>query len=59
MLLVVVHLVGFTIEIQGVSGGIVNILGGFSFSVALRLNAGRGLLILEVSRSHKTTNHSR
>ena len=27
--------------------------------VALRPNAGHGLLILEVSRSHKTTHHSR
>ena len=27
--------------------------------VALRLNAGHGLLILEVSRSHTTTHHSR
>jgi hypothetical protein len=26
---------------------------------ALRPNAGRGLLILEVSRSHTTTHHSR
>ena len=29
------------------------------FSVALRPNAGHGLLILEVSRSHTTTQHSR
>jgi hypothetical protein len=29
------------------------------FSVALRSNAGHGLLILEVSRSHTTTHHSR
>ena len=29
------------------------------FSVALRPNAGHGLLILEVSRSHTTTHHSR
>ena len=29
------------------------------FSVALRPNAGHGLLILEVSRSHTTTYHSR
>ena len=28
-------------------------------SVALRPNAGHGLLILEVSRSHTTTHHSR
>jgi len=27
------------------------------FSVALRLNAGHGLLILEVSISHTTTHH--
>jgi len=27
--------------------------------VALRPNADHGLLILEVSRSHKTTHHSR
>ena len=27
--------------------------------VALRPNAGRGLLMLEVSRSHTTTHHSR
>jgi hypothetical protein len=27
------------------------------FSVALRPNAGHGLLILEVSRSHTTTHH--
>jgi len=31
----------------------------FFFSVALRPNAGHGLLILEVSRSHTTTHHSR
>jgi len=30
----------------------------FFFSVALRPNAGHGLLILEVSRSHTTTQHS-
>ena len=29
------------------------------FSVALRPNAGHGLLILEVSKSHTTTHHSR
>jgi len=29
------------------------------FSVALRPNAGHGLLILDVSRSHTTTHHSR
>jgi hypothetical protein len=29
------------------------------FFVALRPNAGHGLLILEVSRSHTTTQHSR
>ena len=29
------------------------------FSVALRPNAGHGLLILDVSRSHTTTQHSR
>ena len=29
------------------------------FPVALRSNAGHGLLILEVSKSHKTTHHSR
>jgi hypothetical protein len=29
------------------------------FSVALRPNAGHGLLILEVSSSHTTTHHSR
>jgi len=29
------------------------------FAVALRLNAGHCLLILEVSRSHKTTHKSR
>jgi len=29
------------------------------FSVALRPNAGHGLLIVEVLRSHKTTHHSR
>jgi hypothetical protein len=29
------------------------------FSVALRPNAGHGLLILEVSRPHTTTHHSR
>jgi len=29
------------------------------FFVALRPNAGHGLLILEVSRSHTTTHHSR
>ena len=31
----------------------------FLFSVALRPHAGHGLLILEVSRSHTTTHHSR
>ena len=31
----------------------------FFFSVALRPNAGHGLLILEVYRSHTTTHHSR
>jgi len=31
----------------------------FFFSVALRPNAGEGLLILEVSRSHTTAYHSR
>ena len=31
----------------------------FFFSMALRPNAGHGLLILEVSRSHTTTHHSR
>ena len=31
----------------------------FFFTVALRSNAGHGLLILEVSRSHTTTHHSR
>jgi len=31
----------------------------FSPPVALRPNAGHGLLILEVSRSHITTHHSR
>ena len=31
----------------------------FFFSVALRPNAGHGFLILEVSRSHTTTHHSR
>ena len=31
----------------------------FSLPVALRPNAGHGLLILEVSRSHTTTHHSR
>ena len=35
------------------------IFSGFFFSVALRPNAGHGLLILEVSRSQKTTHHSR
>jgi len=29
----------------------------FFFAVALRPNAGHGLLILEVSRSHTTTQH--
>ena len=29
------------------------------FYMALRPNAGHGLLILEVSRSHTTTQHSR
>jgi len=33
--------------------------GTIFFSVALRPNAGHGLLILEVSRSHTTTHHSR
>jgi len=33
--------------------------GSFFFTVALRPNAGHGLLILEVSRSPKTTHHSR
>jgi hypothetical protein len=31
----------------------------FFFSMALRPNQGHGLLILEVSRSHTTTCHSR
>jgi len=31
----------------------------FFFAVALRPKAGHGLLILEVSRSHTTTHHSR
>ena len=31
----------------------------FFFAVALRPNAGHDLLILEVSRSHTTTHHSR
>jgi hypothetical protein len=31
----------------------------FFFAVALRPNAGHGLIIFEVSRSHKTTHHSR
>ena len=31
----------------------------YFFSVALRPNAGHGPLILDVSRSHKTTHHSR
>ena len=31
----------------------------FFFSVALRPNAGHGLLILEVSKSHTATHHSR
>jgi len=31
----------------------------FIFAVALRPNAGHGLLVLEVSRSHTTTHHSR
>ena len=29
------------------------------FAVALRPNAGHGLLILEVARSHTTTHHNR
>jgi hypothetical protein len=29
------------------------------FPMAMRPNAGQGLLILEVSRSHTTTHHSR
>jgi len=32
---------------------------GFFFAVVLRPNAGHGLLILEVTRSHTTTHHSR
>jgi len=35
------------------------ILNYFFFPVALRPNTGHGLLILEVSRSHTTTHHSR
>jgi hypothetical protein len=31
----------------------------YIFAVALRPNAGHGLLILEVSKSHTTTHHSR
>ena len=31
----------------------------FSFAVALRPKAGHGLLILDVSRSHTATQHSR
>jgi len=33
--------------------------GIFFYSVALRPNAGHGLLILDVSGSHTTTHHSR
>jgi hypothetical protein len=36
-----------------------NSLNNQIFPVALRPNAGHGLLILEVSRSHATTHHSR
>jgi len=35
------------------------VLLNFFFLVALRPNAGHGLLILEVSRSHATMHHSR
>ena len=35
------------------------VLSELFFFVALRFNAGHGLLILEVSRSHTTTHHSR
>ena len=34
-------------------------ISSFFYSVALRPNAGHGLLILEVTRSHTTTHHSR
>ena len=36
----------------------VNVAANIFFFVALRPNAGHGLLILEVSRSHTTTHHS-
>ena len=35
------------------------IIHSYFFPVALRPNAGHGILILEVSRSHTTTHHSR
>ena len=41
------------------SRAIFNEIGVLLFAVALRPNAGQGLLILDVSRSHTTTQHSR
>ena len=63
------HLVGYFYEIYITMHGSMNIknkvaLQGiyiyifFFFAVALRPNAGHGLLILEVSRSHTATHHS-
>jgi len=40
-------------------GAVHTCLWGVVFSVALQPDAGDGLLILEVSRSHTTTHHSR
>ena len=43
----------------GYRQGILQEYKGFFCAVALQPNVGHGLLILEVSRSHTTTQHSR
>jgi hypothetical protein len=44
---------------QSPEGVVASLMDGFVFSVALRPNVGHSLLLLEVSRSHTTTHHSR
>ena len=46
-------------DIIACSGYVTNLIHNFFPPVALRPNAGHGLLILEVSRSHTTTHHNR
>ena len=46
-------------KIQRAFKKLINFFFSFSPPVALRPNAGHGLLILEVSRSHTTMHHSR